>query len=478
MKALFLLPLLALGLASAAEKPHIVLVMADDQGWGQTGYYDHPHLDTPHLDAMAENGLRFDRFYAGASNCSPSRATVLTGRSNDRTGVLNHGYPLRLQERTIATALRDAGYATSHFGKWHLNGLRGPGVPILESDTHHPGAFGFDHWLSVTNYFDRDPLLSRMGEFEEYEGDSSEIVVGEALEHLREKAPDHSTFTVIWYGTPHRPMIASEADREPFSDLPEDHQHHYGELVAMDRSIGALRAGLRDMGIAENTIVWFCSDNGGLAPYGPATMGGLRGSKNTLYEGGLRVPGVLEWPDRITESRVTAFPAGTVDIFPTLAEIVGLPDSSHLQPQDGISLVPLIDGKQSEREKALPFRHDGRGAWIGERYKLLKLDGDYELYDLVNDPAESKDLIDQRPDIAAELTTEYEAWNETVEASAGGEDYPSGQVDPDQPGRRFWHEDPAYQPHMDMLMERPEYRDWVERRRKRAERRRKREQEQ
>ncbi|MEJ6601884.1 MAG: sulfatase-like hydrolase/transferase, partial [Opitutaceae bacterium] len=110
----------------AADRPNVILVMSDDQGWGQTGYNGHPLLKTPHLDQMAEAGIRFNRFYAGASNCSPTRATLLTGRSNDRTGAQTHGYPLRRQEKTIAQAMRDAGYATGHFGKWHLNGLRGP----------------------------------------------------------------------------------------------------------------------------------------------------------------------------------------------------------------------------------------------------------------------------------------------------------------------------------------------------------------
>ncbi len=114
-----------------AKQPNVILVMADDMGWGQTGYYDHPALKTPHLDSMAKNGLRFDRFYAGAPNCSPTRATVLTARSNDRTGVLNHGYALNLQEKTIGAAFKKAGYATGHFGKWHLNGFTGPGAPIF-----------------------------------------------------------------------------------------------------------------------------------------------------------------------------------------------------------------------------------------------------------------------------------------------------------------------------------------------------------
>ena len=168
--------------------PNIVLVMTDDQGWGQTGYYKHPVLETPHLDAMAAGGLRFDRFYAAAPVCSPTRASVLTGRSNMRTGVESHGYALRRQERTLAQALREAGYVTGHFGKWHLNGLRGPGVPILGEDTHHPGVFGFDEWLSVTNFFDRDPILSREVTFEAFKGDSSEIIVDEALSFIKKGA--------------------------------------------------------------------------------------------------------------------------------------------------------------------------------------------------------------------------------------------------------------------------------------------------
>ena len=466
MKALFLSSLLLVSITFAAEKPHIVLVMADDQGWGQTGYNGHPQLKTPHLDAMAANGLRFNRFYAGASNCSPSRATVLTGRSNDRTGVQNHGYPLRLQEKTIAQALKAAGYATAHFGKWHLNGLRGPGVPVLASDTHHPGAFGFDHWLTVTNYFDRNPLLSRMGTFEDYEGDSSEVAMDQAIDFLRKTAPDQPTFTIVWYGTPHDPMIASEEDRAPFADLPEAYQHQYGEIVAMDRSIGALRSALREIGVADDTLVWYCSDNGGLAKFGPETMGGLRGAKNTMYEGGLRVPGILEWPARIPKGRITDRPAGTVDIFPTLAEIVGLPEDASLKPQDGISLVPLIDGDESERTSPLPFRHDGRGVLIGERYKILKQKGKYELYDLIGDPTESTNLIETEKEVAQEWIAAYEAWNGTVEDSVAGKDYPSGSVDPDQPERRFWLEDPAYQDYLDEFWKRPEYANWKNRAKK------------
>ncbi len=437
-----------LGLSSwlrAEDRPHIILVMTDDQGWGQTGYYGHPHLKTPNLDAMAAHGLRFDRFYAGASNCSPTRATVLTGRSNDRTGVHDHGFPLRLQEKTVARALRDAGYSTAHFGKWHLNGLRGPGVPIFSDDTHSPGAFGFDTWLSATNFIDRDPLLSRLGDFEQFQGDSSEIAVDEALKFIRgNKDGDQPLFVVIWFGSPHSPMIAGEEDLAPFAELPEGHQHHLGELVAMDRSIGALRAGLRQAGIAENTLLWFNSDNGGLPGYGRETVGGLRGNKNEIYEGGLRVPGIIEWPAVINAPRVTQYPAGTVDIFPTLAEVAGLPASSMLQPQDGVSLRRLFEKEIGPREKPLLFRHRERGVIIDNQYKLLAQKGGFELYDLEADPNETEDLFASKPELGARLKKKYLMWNATVDASVAGKDYPEGQVDPDQPERRFWRDDPVY----------------------------------
>jgi arylsulfatase A-like enzyme len=443
------------------SQPNIVLVMADDMGWGQTGYYDHPVLETPNLDAMAANGLRFDRFYAGAPVCSPTRASVLTGRSNDRTGVLSHGYPLRRQEMTLARALRDAGYATGHFGKWHLNGLRGPGVPILESDTHHPGVFGFDQWMSVTNFFDLNPLMSRQGEFVEFEGDSSEIIVAESLTFIEEQVKQDKPFlSVIWYGSPHSPFVAEEEDRATFRELDEASQHHYGELVAMDRSIGTLRQGLRDLEIAENTIVWFCSDNGGLTGITPGTVSGLRGSKGTVYEGGLRVPAVIEWPDAISEPRITEFPAGTVDIFPTLAEIIGLPNSILLQPCDGMSLSPLLTDEIGPRTSPLPFRHNNRAAWIDNDYKLVTQDidsGEYELYDLVQDPTEENDLFESKPEIANRLQDAFTAWNATVVDSIAGADYPGGELLPGEPESRFWMTSPEYQEYLDAWKDRPEY---------------------
>ena len=444
-----------------AAKPNVILVMADDQGWGQTGYQNHPALKTPHLDAMAANGLRFDRIYAGGPVCSPTRATVLTGRTHDRTGVFDHGYALRLQEKTLGQAMKNAGYATGHFGKWHLNGLRGPGAPIFKEDTHHPGAVGFDEWLSVTNFFDRNPIMSRNGKIEEHTGDSSEIIIGEALKFIQIKtAAQQPFFTVIWYGTPHDPWVADDADKKAFTLLSEKAQEHYGELVAMDRSIGTLRKGLRKLGIAKNTLVWFSSDNGGLPRFDPPTTGGLRGFKGSMYEGGLRVPAVIEWPAGIPTSRITHFPAGAVDMFPTLAEVAGLKKNTMLKPQDGQSLVKLFSKEIGPRKKPLPFRSRGRLAVVDNNYKMIAQPGgnktQYELYNLKNDEAEQTNLVEKEFKIAKRLRRKVNALNTSVEASVEGHDYPERKVT-EQPPRIFWWESEAYRPYFSEWMKRPEY---------------------
>jgi arylsulfatase A-like enzyme len=443
------------GCVACGARPNIVLVMTDDQGWGQTGYYNHPLLKTPKLDQMAANGLRFNRFYAGAPNCSPTRATVMTGRSNDRTGVLNHGYPLRKQEKTLPQALRQAGYATGHFGKWHLSGFRGPGVPILEDDERGPGPFGFDEWLSVTNFFDRDPLMSRKGKFEAFKGDSSEIIVAEALKFMGAQAKQERPFlTVIWYGTPHSPFRAAAQDMKGFSALDVKSKHHYGELVAMDRSVGTLRQGLRELSIAGNTLVWFCSDNGGLRGIQPDTVGGLRGNKNSVFEGGLRVPAIVEWPAQITQARVTEYPAATMDIFPTLAEIVGLPESVLLRPYDGMSICPLFRREIGPRPKPIPFRHTGRAAWVDNRYKLLTEDlkkDQFQLYDLVRDPQETTDISAKHPEIAAAMLKAFQAWNQQVEGSIAGLDYPEGHVVGGDVAPKQWATSEEYRPYLDLL---------------------------
>ncbi len=445
--------------ALTADPPNIIFVMADDMGWGETGYRQHPILRTPNLDAMAANGLRFERFYAGCAVCSPTRASVLTGRSPDRCGVLSHGYALRHQERTLAQALRGAGYVTGHFGKWHLNGLKGPGAPILRDDPYHPGRFGFDEWVSMTNYFDLDPILSRQGEFVEAQGDSSDVIMEEAM-HYVERHRARRFFAVIWFGSPHSPAKALPTDKSAFASLDAESQDHYGELVALDRSIGALRQKLRDLGIAENTLLVFHSDNGGLPNIAPDTVGGLRGFKGSLFEGGLRVPGILEWPAGIPP-RVTSYPACTMDLFPTVAEIVGLPADALMQPSDGISLKPLFAGEPGTRSRPIPFRFGKKAALTGAQYKIVTEDlssGKFALYDLLADPNETTDLSSSHPELFAQLKTELLAWNDQVEASFAGKDYPEGKLAEPDPKPISWQEHPGYQTFLTAWKERPEYR--------------------
>ncbi len=453
--------------AQSSEEPNFVFVMADDMGWGQTGYRGHPLLKTPHLDAMAANGLRFDRFYAGGPVCSPTRASVLTGRSHDRTGVLQHGYALRPQEKTITGALAAAGYVTGHFGKWHLNGYRGPGAPIFADDPHGPGAFGFDEWVSVTNFYDRDPLMSRKGEVEEFAGDSSEIAVNEAVKFLDQHCSgDKPIFAVIWYGSPHSPFEATEADRTPFAHLDAESADHYGELVAMDRSIGTLRAKLREFGMEKDTLLVFCSDNGGLPKITPGTVGGLRGFKGSVHEGGLRVPGIFEWPGTITPG-ITEYPACVMDLFPTVVDLLGLPEEAVIRPLDGISLRSLFaggDDAPKERNAPIGFRFQKQRALIGDRYKLLTTNirgGGFELYDLIKDPGETTSLAESEPAILAQMKDQFLVWDKTMDASYEGKDYPEGKVSPPDPEPVSWYETERYQPFLEEWKDRGEFRRYL-----------------
>ncbi len=432
--------------------------MADDLGWGQLSGAGHSEIRTPHLDAMAANGLNFRRFYSGGATCSPTRATFLTGRYNDRTGVQAHGFPLRLQEKTIAKALSESGFHVAHFGKWHLNGLRGPGVPLLASDTHTPGAFGFDHWVTTSNYYDLDPIISQQGEVVQWQGDSSEATVEAALAHLETQHQSGPTCTLIWFGTPHSPMIALEKDRAQFDHLPDKEQHQYGEILAMDRSIGAVRASLREWGIEEETFLFFCSDNGGLKGFGEETNGGLRGFKGSLDEGGVRIPAIAEWPGQIAAGGTTDRVSSTVDIGATLQDWYAI-DESKLLPQDGHSLLPALADPSSQRVSPLYFRQTGKGALVTQQWKLhfdLTAQKVTEIYDLGADPAETKNLYDSHSAPLSPLISAYWTTNESVEKSIDGLDYPEKLVLP-QPRDRHWGEDEQYSKLLPMLLEIPYY---------------------
>ena len=279
----------------------------------------------------------------------------------------------------------------------------------------------------------------------------------------RQAAAKRPFLTLVWWPNPHEPCQAAEKYKQPYKHLSAREQNYYGEMAAVDASLGRLRKTLRELGIADNTLLWFNSDNG---PYvrDPGSTGGLRGHKVQLWEGGVRVPGIIEWPARIKKPMVTDVPGVTSDIYPTIIDILGLKIAGQVQPLDGISLVPLMDGKMTERPKPIGFWWSPRysvtgsyldvdalaGTWrtfqnyrfqgprrptvnaekehqkehaalVDNRYKLHQLaDGHYELYDLIADPAEAKDLAAEKPDVVKNMAAELEAWQLSVERSLLG----------------------------------------------------------
>lgn len=450
------------GASAAPRRPNIILCMADDQGWGETGYYGHPHLKTPVLDEMARKGLRFDRFYSGAPNCSPTRASCMTGRNGNRSGVFSPNWCTRPEEITIAELLHAQGYRTGHFGKWHIGAVKADSLV-------NPRACGFEEYLSHDNFFELNPPLSRNGADPEiHEGECSEIVVNAAIDYLREiRNGGAPFFLVVWFGSPHGPYIGTEPDLALYKDVEhEESRHRFAEITAMDRALGKLRKELRDAGLAENTLLWYCSDNG--IPGSEFPNAGLKGMKGNLYDGGLRVPGIIEWPAVIKEPRLTMMPCVTSDILPTLCDIVGIPLPDR--PLDGVSLAPLVRGEpvparpkgigfwkypaagESKNEPWMPkertvgttpttkqsnipfqnFHHPnprtkdfpGEAAWRENQYKIVRTnEGAVELYDIVNDPLETTDLAAANPDLVARMENALNDWQRSVELSLSGADY-------------------------------------------------------
>ena len=350
--------------------PNFVLLMGDDHGWEETGYNGHQYLQTPVLDQMAAQGLRLDRFYAAHPSCSPTRGSVMTGRHPNRYGTFSPNWSIRPQEITIAHLLGEAGYVCGHFGKWHLG-------PVKADSPTNPRAMGFHRWVSHDNFFELDPYLSRDGgPPEKFPGESSQVIVDQAVHFIRDaKRQDKPFFVVVWFGSPHEPYSGLKKDLELYDDLPEKYaaksvkltsnetgkstkrplrdvlRERYAEITAMDRAIGSLRDALGKQGQRENTLLWYCGDNG--TPSSGLADSPLRGQKGQMYEGGIRVPGIIEWPARITMPRTSDVNAVTSDMLPTLCALAGVQPPSR--PIDGISLESLIDGNMTARPSPICF---------------------------------------------------------------------------------------------------------------------------
>jgi len=433
------------------SRPNIILRMADDQGWGDTGYNGHPVLQTPTMDAMARAGIRFNRFYSAAPVCSPTRGSCLTGRHPYRYGIFhaNEGH-MKPQEVTLAEVLKGLGYRTGHFGKWHLGTLTrtvkdsNRGGPEGAEHYSPPWENGFDVCFSTeakvptwnpmvdpktgtaygTRYWREDGAIVD----EDLEGDDSRIIMDRAIPFLR-RAIEAVTpfFAVIWFHAPHMPVVSGGKYLAMYEGQPDERAHYYGCITAMDEQLGRLREELCLLGATENTMVWFCSDNGpeGQTGSSPGTTGGLRGRKRDLFEGGIRVPGVLEWPARVVQPFSTSVPCCTSDFFPTICNVLGVAGEDGSEPVDGIDLMPLIEGRMTQRPHPMAFESGNQLALLDNRYKTVSLDGgrSWMLFDLAGDPGEERNLADEMPELVQAMREKLESWRTSCANSRDGQDY-------------------------------------------------------
>ncbi len=468
-------------ISHAADRPNIVLVMCDDLGWGDVGFNGNKVIQTPHLDTMAKQSLKFNRFYAASAVCSPTRGSVVTGRHPYRYGIptANQGH-MKAQELTLAELLKQQGYATGHFGKWHLGTLskterdsnRGGSK---KGETHYspPWANGFETcfsteaktptydpmlkpkgkaptrgWDYLKNKDDAEPYgtayWNQKGERveENLDGDDSRVIMDRAVPFIETQAAnDKPFFMIVWFHTPHLPVVAGPKHAAMYSKYESYPRNYFGCITAMDEQIGRLRATLRKAGVADNTLVTFCSDNG---PEGnqtaPGSAGPFRGRKRDLFEGGVRVPGLIEWPARIRPG-VTDSPAVTSDYLPTILATLGIKPVDD-RPIDGIDLGPLFQNHDLPRSKPIGFQFSRKWAWSDNRYKLVfypkagsqgkkagkkKTDSNamqgLMLFDLLKDPSERTNLAESMPKRVAEMKQAFQVWQASCARSEQGADY-------------------------------------------------------
>ncbi len=344
-----MLLLVAGAAAGAGQRPNVVVLFADDLGYQDIGCYDGP-VKTPALDRLAADGVRFNDFYSGASVCSPSRATLLTGRHHIRAGIYSvlifNTERMHLLERevTLPEVLKSHGYTTAHFGKWHL------GLPRGDHNKPSPAEHGFDYWFGMASGAHpshKNPVnFLRNGEpVGPIEGYSCQIVVDDAISWLEEKRdPDAPFFLNLWFHEPHDVIAAPETIVSQYGDLNDQAAVYSGTIDNTDRAIARLLDKLKEVDSPENTLVVYSSDNGS---YRLDRVGNLRGKKGSNYEGGIRVPGIFYWPGHITKGHVQREPAGVIDLLPTVCGLVGIdnPEGVHL---DGSDLSPLLTGRDSE----------------------------------------------------------------------------------------------------------------------------------
>lgn len=410
--AALLLPAALISRAQAA--PNIVVILADDQGWGDLSVHGNTNLDTPHIDSLARDGALFERFFV-CPVCSPTRAEFFTGRYHPRGGVFSTstgGERLDLDETTIGDVFKAAGYATGAFGKWH-NGMQYP---------YHPNARGFDEFYGFCSghwghYY--SPQLEYNGRMARGDGYVNDDFTNHALAFI-EKNKDRPFFCYLPLNTPHSPMQVPDRFYEKFENAKLAMRHRDPKkedvpktraVLAMCESIdwncGRILQKLDELGIADNTIVIYFSDNG---PNSWRWNGDMRGRKGSTDEGGVRAPCLIRWPGRIPAGTKISQIAGAIDLLPTLADLTGV-EFTGTKPLDGRSLKPLLLAERGEQvawPRRIIFSH-----WAGRvsaRTQRYRLDHKGRLYDMVADPGQRRDIASAQPEVAARLKKAVAQW--------------------------------------------------------------------
>lgn len=446
--------------AFAQKRPNILLVMTDDQGIGDLGVHGNDILKTPFIDAFAKESTELSQFIV-SFNCSPTRASLLTGRDSYRTGVIGvteSDHLMKESEVTIAKILADAGYRTGIFGKWHLGDnypMRPTDKGFQEALVHKGGGIGQAAGPAGNSYF--NPVLEHNNISKTYQGYCDDIFTDAAISFMDQKS-DKPFFAYLATNLPHFPLDISDERADPYrkAGIHELNARTFGMIANVDANFGRLMAKLRDLGIEDNTIVIFMSDNGPRTKrtkndvYPDRYNMNLRGTKTSVYENGIRAPFFIRWPGKIAAGRNSRAMAAHIDILPTLLDAARVSVPGNLKP-DGISLMPLLRSETDILPSREIFLQGHRGpvpvrylhfTVRSERYKLVsphddpygpvgRLSADeikktlasLELYDIQNDPSEIKNIARQHPDIVEDLLSKYERWFDSVIRDRG-DDWP------------------------------------------------------
>ena len=426
----FALPGVLSAKESKKDRPNFVVILCDDLGYGDLACYGHPHIKTPHLDKLATQGMRLTSCYAAAPVCSPSRAGMLTGRTPNRSGVYNwipgnHVMHLRKDEVTVAAMLKNSGYDTAHVGKWHCNGkFNSPAQP-------QPGDHGFNHWFATQNNaapsHENPRNFVRNGKpVGPMEGYACQLVADEGVDWLRNGRDKQKPFFLFTcFHEPHEPVASPDKMTAGYSEVARNklEAEYFANVENMDAAVGKLMAALDELKLADNTLVFFTSDNGPetLRRYGGAARsfgspGPLRGMKLWLYEGGIRVPFLARWPARLPAGETFDAPVHHFDMYATAAAAAGadLPTDRVMDGVDLTAYVTGIDTTQAPHEY-LFFRSGAAQAVRDERWKLMVSAPEGQprkewLFDLTAE-GEWQDLLAEQPDVAVRLRQALEGHN-------------------------------------------------------------------